>query len=138
MRRDRFIIAIVMLAAIWCEDVFAQSNAHKNDSIATVLLLKSLKYNRDRLQKKIEVEDGKRNKQISGVSAETLEEMNDRQDSVCLALRSELADVVLEIKELSSVIVSPKLMGMYNNLFNKKDEAPLTDESKKSITPAKK
>lgn len=52
------------------------------------------------------------------MTPETLEEMNDRQDSVCLALRSELVDVILEIKENSVDIPSSVLIQQYNGLLN--------------------
>ena len=58
-------------------------------------------------------QDSKRNAVYNGVSPETQERMNDRQDSLCLDLRSQLVDVQLEIKEvkranLLQVILSGK------------------------------
>lgn len=93
----------------------------KNDSIATALRLNSLQSKKESLQKEIKVQGTKRNKQISGVSAETLEEMNNKQDSICLALRSELVDVILEIKEISPSVASPQLINQFNKLINRPD-----------------
>lgn len=119
-----------------------QTSTSRNDSIATAVRLNGLQSKKDKLEKKIKVEDGKRNSQITGVSPETLEEMNNRQDSICLALRSELVDVILEIKELSPDVATPQLLQQYNNLVNKKDENPAKKEensqSTTTSTPAKK
>lgn len=93
----------------------------RNDSIATAIRLNSLQNKRESLQREIKAQDAKRDKQIAGVSAATLEEMNDRQDSLCLSLRSELVDVILEIKELSPQTASPQLINHLNNLVNRKD-----------------
>lgn len=93
----------------------------RNDSIATAIRLNSLQNKRESLQREIKAQDTKRDKQIAGVSAATLEEMNDRQDSICLALRSELVDVILEIKELSPTVDSPQLINHLNNLVNRKE-----------------
>lgn len=105
-----------------------QTNVTRNDSIATAVLLNGLQSKKDKLEKEIKVEDGKRNSQIAGVSPETLEIMNNRQDSICLALRSELVDIILEIKELSPDVATPQLLQQYNNLVNKKDENPAKKE----------
>lgn len=64
--------------------------------------LKELNLRRESLQKRIETEDAKRNRHIDGVSAQVQEAADDRQDSLCLALRSQLVDVELELRELST------------------------------------
>jgi hypothetical protein len=51
---------------------------------------------------------------LNGVSAEVLEEMNDRQDSVCLDLRSQLVDVQLEIWERSKGTLPTQLKQQLN------------------------
>lgn len=70
-----------------------------NDTIAMSLKMKALLNKQITLQNKIKEEDGKRNAVYNGVSAETQEMLNDRQDSICLDLRSQLVDVQLEIVE---------------------------------------
>lgn len=109
----------------------------KNDSTATALRLNTLQNKKKSLQKEIKVQDSKRNKQISGVSAETLEEMNNKQDSLCLALRSELVDVTLEIKELSPSVASPRLINQYNNLVNRRDSVATPSVQPQPAQPAK-
>lgn len=64
--------------------------------------LKELNLRRESLQKRIETEDAKRNRHIDGVSAQVQEAADDRQDSLCLALRSQLVDAELELRELSA------------------------------------
>lgn len=119
-----------------------QTNTARNDSIATAVRLNGLQSKKNKLEKEIKVEDGKRNSQIAGVSPETLEIMNNRQDSICLALRSELVDVILEIKELYPDVTTPQLLQQYNNLVNRKDENPAKKEENGQSTttskPAKK
>ncbi len=141
---NRIIISgvLAILAGFLSIDISAQTNASRNDSIATAVKLNSLQSKKEKLEKEIKVEDGKRNSQIAGVSPETLEAMNNRQDSTCLALRSELVDVILEIKELSPDVATPQLLQQYNNLVNKKTENPDNTEgnaqSVTTSTPAKK
>lgn len=119
----RYIILVVLMAiGAWTESASAQTTTSKADSVATTLRLRKLRSQRDRLQKEIKVQDEKRNVQIAGVSAETLEEMNDRQDSICLALRSELVDVNLAIKELVPGMLPSTFVNQYNNLINKRSE----------------
>lgn len=142
MNRIIILGVLAILAGFLSIDISAQTNASRNDSIATAVRLNSLQSKKEKLEKEIKVEDGKRNSQIAGVSPETLEAMNNRQDSTCLALRSELVDVILEIKELSPDVTTPQLLQQYNNLVNKKTENPDNTEgnaqSVTTSTPAKK
>lgn len=119
--------AIVMAA-----DVQAQDTAQANDSIATALRLNNLQTQKNKLLKDIKAEDAKRNRQILGVNPETLEEINEQQDSVCLALRSELVSVILEIKELSPEVAISALLQQYNSLVKK----PNTTATEPNSTPA--
>ena len=64
------------------------------------LKIKNLNIRKADLQKQIKMEDKKRNRAIDGVDPETMEAINDKQDSICLALRSELSDIQLELNEL--------------------------------------
>ncbi len=115
------------------QGISAQTTAN-NDSVATAIRLNTLQNKRKSLQKEIKIHDSERNKQISGVSAETLEEINNKQDSLCLALRSELVDVILEIKELSPGVASPRLINQYNNLIHRPDSvAPASAQPAKPI-----
>lgn len=120
MKRIILSLAVVAMSLSMAQGISAHTAA-KNDSIATVLKLNTLQNKKESLQKEIKVQDARRNKQISGVSAETLDEMNNKQDSLCLALRSELVDVILAIKELSPEVTSPQLIDQYNNLVHRQD-----------------
>lgn len=118
MKRKILLYTTIAIASLVGNDAFAQSTHVRNDSIAANLKLNGLRSKRDKLQKEIKIQDAKRNIQTNGVAPETLEEMNDIQDSVCLALRSELVDVILEIKENSVDIPSSVLIQQYNDLLN--------------------
>lgn len=129
MKKIILSLAVVAMSLSMAQEVSAQIATQptaKNDSIATALRLNTLQSKKGSLQKEIKVQDAKRNRQISGVSAETLEEMNNKQDSLCLALRSELVDVILEIKELSPSVASPQLINQFNNLVNRPDSVATT------------
>ncbi|MFI3267269.1 MAG: hypothetical protein R3Y51_00995 [Rikenellaceae bacterium] len=63
------------------------------------------------LENKIKIEDQKRNLTDTRVSPEVLERMNDKQDYICLELRSELASVKLEIAEIKKA----KFISAVNN-----------------------
>ena len=61
---------------------YAQNQASQNDSTVNAIKIKNLKSRKAALQKQIAVEDKKRNEVIEGVSPETLERRNERQDSL--------------------------------------------------------
>lgn len=117
--KKKIIICIAFAASILPSGyALAQGNANKTDSETTSLKLKSLKLQKEQIQKKISVEDGKRNKQIAGVAEETLERMNEKQDSICLSLRSKLTNINLEIKRLTQTSISPELLNQFDNIIN--------------------
>lgn len=137
MKRIILPIAIIAIAEFSSFAMSPQTSTSRSDSIATAVKLNSLQSKKYKLENEIKIADGKRNSQIAGVSPETLEAINNRQDSICLALRSELVDVILEIKELSSDVATPQLLQQYNNLVNKKDENPAKkEENSQSTTPS--
>jgi hypothetical protein len=55
---------------------------------------------------------------VAGASAATLEALNDRQDSLCLALRSQLVDVELELGELKPDAASASALQQLLNSTN--------------------
>ena len=69
------------------------------------------------LKKRIATEDKKRNTVIEGVSPETLEKIIERQDSICLELRSELTAVELELKELGADIATTQIAQQFNRII---------------------
>lgn len=94
----------------------AQKKLSLNDSIMHTVRVKVLTEKRAELKKRIAVEDGKRNKIINGVTLEVQEEINDKQDSICLDLRSQLVTVELELKELLPEKTVVDIVGQLNLL----------------------
>lgn len=74
------------------------------DSVSLQLKIQQLEQQKSKLAKKIEAEDRKRNQTIAGVSVENMEIINLRQDSLCLALRSEMTDIELNINEQKAAL----------------------------------
>ena len=127
-----YILSAILIATVLCvgNDSYAQVKNSDKESITASIKKKSLQLKRENLIKEIKAQDAKRNKQMSGVSAETNEAINDSQDSICLALRSQLVDVILEIKEVSSEVSSPFLLQQFNILVNQNEGK--TDNKSKS------
>ena len=103
----------------------------RKDSIVNAIRLQTLKQHQMDLKKKIETEDKKRNRAMEGVSAESLEQMNLVQDSICLELRSELVSVELQMKELAPNAIPAQLIRQYNNLRHAQPHHPIDDPSPK-------
>ena len=93
-------LAIISFALFGSMTASAQDHTGKADSLATAIRIKVLKDKRQQLEKQIAAEDKKRNQQIEGVSFASLGQMNERQDSICIDLRSRLVSVELELKEV--------------------------------------
>ena len=91
------ILFILFCSVIGLANVSAQTKA---DTVKVQIKIKELKQTEATLKKRIETEDNKRNRNIEGVSETSMDEMNQRQDSVCLDLRSKLVDVQLQVREL--------------------------------------
>lgn len=112
----RHLIIILMISGLFLpKSVFAQ-NTTVNDSIVNTIRIGNLKTKREALQKQIAAEDKKRNAAIEGVSIETLEKMNERQDSICLELRSSLTVVELELKELCAKNTAAQIAQQFSYL----------------------
>lgn len=95
-------LAIISFALFASVTASAQDHTGKADSLATAIRIKVLKDKQLQLKKQIVAEDRKRNQQIEGVSFASLGQMNERQDSICIDLRSRLVSVELELKEVTS------------------------------------
>lgn len=119
----------------------AQNQASQENQTVNAIKIKSLKNRQAALKQQIAIEDNKRNAVIEGVSAETLEQRNARQDSICLELRSELVDVELELSELEGDPQAAQIAQQYNQLVNanRPDSAQAAPPAKpsKPATPAK-
>ena len=99
------VLAVCAMSSIHADDkkkLVLTSGEHviAIDSVAHFNNLKLLETKEQNLKKKLNEEMQKRNATYSGVSAEALEEMNDRQDSICLDLKSQIVDVQLQIRDI--------------------------------------
>ena len=79
---------------------FHPQNVRSNNDTIQAVRLKVLSAQEKSLQKKILEQDKKRNATYNDVSTETMERLNDRQDSICLDLRSQLVTIQLEMAEI--------------------------------------
>lgn len=86
--------------ALICASAYAQNDSQNKDDAVQAIKVKELNARKANLQKQIKIEDQKRNQTLNGVTAETQEILNEKQDSICLELRSQLVSVELELKEL--------------------------------------
>lgn len=91
------ILFILFCSVIGLANASAQTKA---DTVKVQIKIKELKQTEATLKKRIGTEDKKRNRNIEGVSETSMDVINQRQDSVCLELRSQLVDVQLQVKEL--------------------------------------
>lgn len=95
------VILALLCTVVGLGQTYAQTKA---DTIKVQVKIKELKQTELALKKSIEAEDKKRNRTIEGVSEVSMNEMNERQDSICLDLRSQLVDIQLQIKEQELLI----------------------------------
>lgn len=91
------ILFLLFCLTIGLTNASAQTKA---DTIKVQVKIKELKQTELTLKKRIATEDKKRNQNIEGVAETSMDEINQRQDSICLDLRSQLVDVQLQVKEL--------------------------------------
>lgn len=89
----RYIFTLVVL----CTGVIALSAQNDNSAAAQ---LKYLQMHETQLQSQLKNEMAQRNITQDEASVSALDEANDRQDSICYELRSQLTDVQLKIKEV--------------------------------------
>lgn len=101
MKSMKIISAAVMSSLLLSVSVGV--SADDRESIIAAIKVKELTLRKEVLEKQIASEDSKRNQTIAGVSLQTQELLNDRQDSVCLALRSQLVSLELELKEWQAI-----------------------------------
>ncbi len=101
MKSMKIISAAVMSSLLLSVSVGV--SADDRESIIAAIKVKELTLRKEALEKQIASEDSKRNQTIAGVSLQTQELLNDRQDSVCLALRSQLVSLELELKEWQAI-----------------------------------
>lgn len=106
MTRYIFIISLLVLSLL-AANVSAQEKAPLtsetlNEAFAgnTGSQLKYLQLQAKNLRDRLEQETDKRGIRQDEASLETLEEINEEQDSICYELRSQLADIELQISEI--------------------------------------
>lgn len=97
---------------------FAQTdnNMPENDTTADMMRIQKLNAQKDSLLNQIKIEDAKRNMIIDSLSFEQMEIINDRQDSICLDLRSKLTYINLELKELEKHKISSVISDKMNHI----------------------
>lgn len=116
--------AAIFAAATLCgTTASAQERGGQNDSITNAVRIKSLQEKRQTLKAQIDSEDKKRNQRIEGVSAANLELINDKQDSVCLELRSQLVAVELELQEISPNQFPAQVVQQFSTLMQQQPAA---------------
>ena len=94
----------------------------RQDSTLIALKIKELNARKEALAKQIKAEDAKRNRSVHGVSPETQEILDDKQDSICLALRSQLVAVNLELRELVPDRTTSSIVNYFNDLMKPEEE----------------
>lgn len=117
MKLSKFIYGMIFGMMLFSLECNASVQTSQNDSIVNAIKIKNLKDRKAELKKRIATEDKKRNTVIEGVSPETLEKIIERQDSICLELRSELTAVELELKELGADIATTQIAQQFNRLI---------------------
>ena len=118
MKKLIFALPLVMAARLVMPSQAAGREATTGtDSITTAIRLNTLNKQRQDLQDSIKVADAARNASIDGVSPERMEQINDQQDSLCLALRSRLVSVELEIEEITPDRVPSQLLQQYGDML---------------------
>ncbi|MGM9768330.1 MAG: hypothetical protein ACI3Z0_07710 [Candidatus Cryptobacteroides sp.] len=100
----------------------------RQDSTLIALKIKELNTRKEALAKQIKAEDAKRNRAVQGVSPETQERLDDKQDSICLALRSQLVAVNLELKELVPDRTTSSIVNYFNDLMKPEEEENREDK----------
>ena len=94
------IYALFLICASAVISTAAVSNDDKGEQLRHIIKVRELNNRKENLKEQIMIEDAKRNQSQPGVAPETMELMNERQDSICLDLRSQLVSVELQLKEL--------------------------------------
>lgn len=100
----------------------------RQDSTLIALKIKELNARKEALAKQIKAEDAKRNRAVHGVSPETQEILDDKQDSICLALRSQLVAVNLELRELVPDRTTSSIVNYFNDLMKPEEEENRKDK----------
>lgn len=100
MRTGKVIIFVCLL--LLSVTAFSQNDnaVIVNDTLTNDMRIEELKTQKNILMDQIKIEDAKRNMFADSLSFEQMEMINNRQDSICLDLRSKLTYINLELREL--------------------------------------
>ena len=100
MRTGKVIIFVCIL--LLSVTAFSQNDnaVIVNDTLTNDMRIEELKTQKNILMDQIKIEDAKRNMFADSLSFEQMEMINNRQDSICLDLRSKLTYINLELREL--------------------------------------
>lgn len=100
MRNGKVIIFVCIL--LLSVTAFSQNDnaVIVNDTLTNDMRIEELKTQKNILMDQIKIEDAKRNMFADSLSFEQMEMINNRQDSICLDLRSKLTYINLELREL--------------------------------------
>ena len=138
MKLSKIMFAMTVGVLLFSIECNAQGHTSQNDSTVNAIKIKNLKNQKVALQKQIAAEDKKRNAVIEGVSPETLEKRNERQDSICLELRSRLTAIELDLKELGADNATVQIAQQYNNLVhNNQQDSTQVEVQNTPATPLK-
>lgn len=96
------IILTALMLTVAASSFAARQNDRQETQISDAMQIKLLSIKKDKLKSKLQEEEALRNRIAEGVAPEAMEETNERQDSICLALRSEIVDIDLQIEELDA------------------------------------
>lgn len=117
MKKYIYIMVVALAGSTWSmagneatttTSTITESKEIKADSLQNPRM-KALILQENNLKKQIQEADKKRNAVYNGVLPETAEALNDRQDSICLDLRSRLVSVQLEMAEIKEAALLQKL-----------------------------
>ncbi len=81
-------------------EAFALNGSQLDQNTINAIKLEELTRKRAALVRQIEIEDAKRGREIADSTYLYVEMINDKQDSLCLELRSQLVTIDLEIEEI--------------------------------------
>lgn len=115
------ILVVLFVSCLFTLDIQAGDIIEKEDTLANDLKIQLLLNKKKHLEQKIAAADKNRNIHKNNMSYETIELLNDRQDSICLTLRSKLVDVNLEIKEIIPTAEYARYVLMNSSILNKKN-----------------
>ncbi len=114
MIRHLSTIAMMLIAT----QVYAQNRSPLDQNSINAIKIEELTRKRAALIQQIEKEEAKRGREIADSTYIYMEMVNQRQDSICLELRSQLVAIELQIEEIKPPQANPveTILNQFNNL----------------------